>query len=185
MGKNLTMKACLESTILFLDDNSDLLDLMGAELLRHFSRVLTVDRAQKAIEMIESNQVDCVITDYKMPEMNGLEFISFLQKHHAGIPIIMLTGNGSESDVLNSIQNGVFDYVEKPFNLTVLINRIHNALLIPRLESLILEFVKLEFPEVSLERLNSLSHEARLHSVKALEAILRTRLIAKSLGKAV
>lgn len=168
-----------DSSILLVDDDIDLLEAIKDEVKEHFSSVIAVDRAAKAIELLKNQNIHCVITDYKMPEMNGLEFISFLEKNYPTIPVILLTGNGSDPAVLDSIENGLFDYVDKPFQSPVLINRIRNALLLPRLESLILALVRSEFPDISIDRFLAMPPIDRLKAINALEAIILTRLMAK------
>lgn len=172
-----------ESTVLVVDDEQSLLEVIADELQEHFSTVITTDRATKAIEIIKQQKIDCVITDYKMPEMNGLEFIAYLQKNNPDLPVILLTGNGSNPEVIKAIEEGLFDYLDKPFKSQVLVNRVRNALLLPRLENLILEIIKSDFPDLNVSHILRASAEDRLKHLSGLEALIRTRLMAKAKTK--
>ncbi|MFZ4402895.1 MAG: response regulator [Pseudobdellovibrionaceae bacterium] len=169
----------LDSTILIVDDDLDLLESITYEIKRNFSTVFTADRAQKAIEIIKNNSIDCVITDYRMPEMNGLDFIDFLQKNHPSLPVILVTGNGSDREVIAAIEKGLFEYLDKPFIPSILVNRVRNALLLPRLEKLILNLVKIEFPDLQINKFSHYSYAERLKALSALEGILQTKWLAK------
>lgn len=173
----------IESSILVVDDDHALLEMLSDQLHDHFKSVITTDRATKALDILKKHHIDCIITDYIMPEMNGLEFIAKLQVQFPDIPVLLLTGNGANPEVLKAIESGLFDYLDKPFKAPVLVNRIKNALLLPRLQSLLLDIVKADFPDVTVNKFLSASVEERLKLIAGLEAIIRTRLITKSQKK--
>jgi DNA-binding NtrC family response regulator len=171
--------AGLETTILLVDDDVDLLEIIQETIAEAFTSVLAVDRAQKALDLLKTRAVDCIVTDYRMPEMSGLEFIDALAKNHPSIPVILLTGNGSDPEVVEALQRGVFDYLDKPFNPPVLINRIRNSLLLPRLEGLIVDLAKAEFPDIKINGILDRPFAERLSAIVALEGIIRMRLLAR------
>lgn len=172
-------KMATQATVMIVDDDIDLLENIKDSIEDSFGTVIAVDRATKALEVLKTKSVDCIVTDYMMPEINGLEFIRILEQRTPQIPIILLTGNGSNSEVISAVESGAFDYMDKPFKAPVLINRIRNALLLPKLESLILELARVEFPELDLNSIMSASLDARLSAVAQLEAVLRVRLQAR------
>lgn len=70
-----------------------------------------------ALEILESNWVDLVVTDYNMPEMNGLELIEEMKKKElfSAIPIVVVTTEGSEQMVQQFLEKGAAGYIQKPF----------------------------------------------------------------------
>lgn len=166
--------------ILVVDDDKILLNALQDELNDVFSDVTTATRGANALEMMKVQQFDCIVTDYDMPEMNGLELIHQINALYPSLPTILLTGNGSSPEVLNAIETGIFDYVDKPFRAPVLINRIRNSLLMPKIERLILELTRLEFPDLKISKFMTLSYRERLRAIDALEGTILTRLLNKS-----
>ena len=121
------------STILVVDDENDILELIQEEIAPHFDKILIAYNGVEACEVLKHHKVDLILTDYVMPEMNGLQLINFIKENYPLIPIIMLTGNGANAEVLKALENGAFDILDKPFRTQVLVNRIRNGLLMPEL----------------------------------------------------
>jgi two-component system, NtrC family, response regulator AtoC len=102
-------------TILFVDDEM--------EARRTFSEVLSdmgynvIDKSDglSALSLIRQGvPVDLVITDYRMPDMNGLDLVKTLRKILPSIPVIMMTAHGDIENYFRSLSLGVFEYVNKP-----------------------------------------------------------------------
>lgn len=121
-----------KSTLLLSDDNEEILSFLDENLQTEFNIVKTVNGRQ-AWEYLQENSVDLVVSDLSMPEMDGLELMGRLKAHETlkHIPFIILTGRNSHSQKLACIQNGVDDFVDKPFSLELITWRI-KALLFNR-----------------------------------------------------
>lgn len=116
--------------VLHLDDDPGLVDVTGSFLEREGFEVISETTPEEAIERVGSEQVDCVVSDYEMPEMNGLEFLDDIREEHPDLPFILFTGKGSEEIASEAISRGVTDYLQKALGsdqYTVLANRIRNA----------------------------------------------------------
>ena len=70
----------------------------------------------------------CVITDLRMPEINGVELLRRLRATGATIPAIVVTGHGDVQMAVEAIRQGAFDFIEKPFSETTIIGSIHRAM---------------------------------------------------------
>ena len=70
-----------------------------------------------ALDIFRSFECDVILTDWNMPEMNGLEFVLEVRKGNTTIPIVMITTESERARVLEAIQAGVSDYMVKPFTL--------------------------------------------------------------------
>lgn len=127
----------VNSTILLIDDERDILEYTEEEIAPHFAKILCANDGVEACEMLKHHKIDLIVTDYIMPNMNGLQLINFVKANYPLIPVVMLTSNGSNPEVLEALQNGAFDILDKPFRTPVLINRIQNGLLVPELTKIL------------------------------------------------
>jgi len=116
------------SKIIVVDDDRLVRRVFSAVLKKEGMDVIEVDNGDDGLNMIISEHPDLVITDFQMPGKNGLELLSEIQKLKLGIPVIMLTGFGDVSLTIKSIQQGAFDFLEKPVNPDVLKTTVHKAL---------------------------------------------------------
>jgi len=100
--------------VLYVDDESALLDL--GKLFLEKSGIIQVDSAESApqgIEKLKFNSYDAILSDYQMPEMNGIEFLKYVNTCNPGIPFILFTGNGREDLGIEAINNGAAFYLQK------------------------------------------------------------------------
>ncbi|MHB8164611.1 MAG: hybrid sensor histidine kinase/response regulator [Methanoregula sp.] len=101
-------------TVLYVDDEPALLEL-GKTFLE-LSGSITVETALSAkegIEALKKNAFGCIISDYQMPEMDGLAFLKHLRKENNLIPFILFTGRGREEVIIDAVNNGVDYYLQK------------------------------------------------------------------------
>jgi two-component system alkaline phosphatase synthesis response regulator PhoP len=115
-------------TILIVDDEKDIVDLLKYNLKKEGYHVLTAANGRLAMEQAR-NQPDLIILDIMMPEMNGLEVIKKLKSDQrtASIPVIFLTAKSTEIDEVIGLELGADDYILKPISIPKLIARIKNA----------------------------------------------------------
>ncbi len=119
--------------ILIVDDDEAAAGLIKLRLNRdapHFS-VGVVEDGRECIEYLESNGVDCIISDYHMPGMNGIELLRALRRQGNDIPFLIMTGHGGEDVARDASRAGAYDYFPKGLGLncfTQVINSIENAL---------------------------------------------------------
>lgn len=116
-------------TILVVDDEKMILRLASEALEEHEEgyQVITASHGKEACELLEAQRVDLVLTDLKMPVMDGYELLSYMSKHHRDIPIVVMTGFGSPEIAKRLRQKGVLYYIEKPFEINMLREKISRA----------------------------------------------------------
>lgn len=123
MGK--TMKPA----ILVVDDDVTICALTEDVLSEHVFVVTACHTGQAALRCIETQpDIALVLLDMVLPDTNGLMVLQQVQKMRPGLPVVMLTGMGSESDVVVGLEMGADDYIGKPFNARVLVARVKAVL---------------------------------------------------------
>lgn len=100
--------------ILYVDDEPDLLEI-GKVFLEQSGKlsITTTTNVFDAIELIEHEKFDAIISDFQMPAMNGIQFLIEVRKHFGSVPFILFTGKGREEVVIQAINNGVTFYLQK------------------------------------------------------------------------
>jgi len=106
--------------ILFVDDDTTILSLVEEYLNAFNYRVSVVDNGLKAIELIEEKNFDVVFTDFKMPDINGLELLALIKEYRPLTEVIIVTGHGTMESAIQAMKYGSYDYIQKPFKLEVL-----------------------------------------------------------------
>lgn len=119
-------------TVLVVDDDDNILQVLEARLLASGLTPLLADRAETALEMLAGEPVDCIVSDVKMPGMGGHGLLKEVLENWPHIPIIMLTAHGTIPDAVSSIQAGAADYLSKPFDGKELVRRIQAILSTPK-----------------------------------------------------
>jgi len=100
--------------IVIIDDEKRMCESLAALLTSDGYEVETFQSSPEAAESIEKSRVDLVITDIKMPEMDGLKLLEVVKKVDDGIPVILMTGYGSLESAIDAISKGAYDYLLKP-----------------------------------------------------------------------
>ena len=102
------------ATILHVDDEPSVGMLLEHTLSRAGHRSLSAGNVVEALQVLSREQVDVIISDYRMPGLTGLEFLSLLQREGYDVPLIMLTGSASVEHAVAAIKAGAIDYITKP-----------------------------------------------------------------------
>ncbi|MCK5541533.1 MAG: sigma-54-dependent Fis family transcriptional regulator [Desulfobacula sp.] len=104
-----------KEVILIVDDNIITCEVIQRNLEMAGFHVFTSNSVNDAIEILSRQDIDLLITDYKMPKHSGLELIKYVRDHFQDISIIMLTGYGSINSAVLAIKEGADEYITKPF----------------------------------------------------------------------
>ena len=88
---------------------------------------MVAEDGQRALDILTSDRFDVVLTDLKMPGLDGMELISRIRDIYRDIPIIIMTGYPSLESALDAIRNKVDDYIIKPFNINQLFKAVKKA----------------------------------------------------------
>jgi two-component system NtrC family response regulator len=102
-------------TILVVDDEKNYLVVLSAFLSEEGYETLTADNAQDALEIVESTDLDLVLTDMKMPSMDGIELLRRVKEMVPELPVVMMTAYGTVEKAVEAMQLGAFNFILKPF----------------------------------------------------------------------
>lgn len=115
--------------ILVIDDEREMLVSYEKILTKEGFQVVTSNSAEDAQKKLsKDHNFSLVISDLKMPGMDGMELIPVIKEHHPHLPIIMVTGFGTLDTAIESVKSGAFDFIEKPFTRSKLLDSINKAL---------------------------------------------------------
>jgi two-component system alkaline phosphatase synthesis response regulator PhoP len=119
-----------KKTILIVEDDEDIQQLVGYNLIKAGFLVEYGDSGEQALEKIKHQAPDLILLDLMLPGMDGTELCRVIRSDIKinQIPIIMLTAKGEESDIINGLDHGADDYITKPFSPKILISRIKAVL---------------------------------------------------------
>lgn len=101
--------------VLHIDDEPGLADMVATFLERENDRftIETAQRAGEGLEHFTTNDFDCIVSDYDMPDKNGIELLERVRENYPQLPFILFTGKGSEEIASEAISAGVSDYLQK------------------------------------------------------------------------
>ncbi|MGE4288362.1 MAG: response regulator [Salinivirgaceae bacterium] len=178
--------------VLLVDDDVNNLQLLNAIFENHCPQIdiLQTNNPKNAMHIVDKIKPDLVITDWDMPQLNGLELIAELKKNKEtrDIPVIMATGVHISSDDLQmALASGAVDFIRKPFDAQELIARTNSALLISKYHKELLASKDAELTENSLYLVknNIFNHEMVKLLNACIEKVSATDNMARNMIKEV
>jgi DNA-binding NtrC family response regulator len=118
----------MQQKILVIDDEKLIRWTLEQHLVNEGYEVVTVDSAEKGLEIIAEETPDLVLLDNRLPEMTGLEMLGKLNVPDGGFMVIMITAHGMVETAVKAMKLGAYDYISKPFNLDEITFVIRKAL---------------------------------------------------------
>ncbi|MFN8369631.1 MAG: response regulator [Bacteriovoracaceae bacterium] len=118
----------LKKKILIVDDEPLIRDLIRDQLSEFSDDIFDCDDGVKALELLKKEAFDVVLTDIKMPNMDGIEFIQILSELGIIVPVIILTGFSDKEVTKLAWQRGAFDLLDKPIDFDLLKRSVEKAL---------------------------------------------------------
>jgi len=114
--------------ILFIDDEPNLRGVMAERLAEHGFEVVEADSGEQALELLEGTAFDAVITDLKLPGIDGSRVVERARARYPSIVCIVISGEGKLKDAVALMKQGASDYLEKPLQFDELLHRLQRAL---------------------------------------------------------
>jgi DNA-binding NtrC family response regulator len=115
-------------TILIVEDEAKMRRLLELNLEEDGFAVFSAGDAETGVKLLRENSIDLVLTDLKLPGMNGLEFLHAIKSQNAVLPVVVMTAFGTVETAVEAMKAGASDYVLKPFSLAEMRMVIHKEL---------------------------------------------------------
>lgn len=117
-----------KNSILIVEDDSELRGTLGEELSKGGNTIHLSGTAEEALRLIDQKAFDLVISDVKLPGLSGLQLLDSIKNKSAYTPVIMMTGFGTVQNAVEAMKKGAFEYLLKPFSLSVMGQVVEKAL---------------------------------------------------------
>jgi two-component system NtrC family response regulator len=114
-------------TILIVDDEKNYTLVLAAVLEDVGFETLTANSGSEALAVLAESDVDLVLTDMKMPSMDGIDLLERIKAEDADLPVIMMTAHGTVAKAVEAMQKGAYNYILKPFDNEQLILYVNKA----------------------------------------------------------
>ena len=114
--------------ILLVDDERGFVDVISKRMSKRNIKVTCAYSGTEALQALKKEDFDVTVLDLKMEDMDGIEILKIIKKIAPDLPVIMLTGHGSEEAVRDGIRFGAFDYLTKPCDFEELIVKIQEVI---------------------------------------------------------
>lgn len=109
-----------DKQILIVDDEPKMRRVLEIMLQKMGHQVLSASNGREALECFRANAPDLVITDLRMPEMDGIELLTALRMQESDVPVMVITAHGTIDTAVSAMKQGACDYIERPFDLDAL-----------------------------------------------------------------
>jgi PAS domain S-box-containing protein len=118
------------SRVLLVDDDSSLLEALPETVRLHMTGVQidTCDSAREALERIEATDYDAIVTDIKMPGMDGLALLFEIKERRPSTPTLLITGHGERDLAVQALRGGAYDFIQKPIDRNYFIASLERAI---------------------------------------------------------
>lgn len=161
----------MAAEILLVDDDPDLLKLIGLRLSAAGYRVKTAESGEAALAQIAVTRPAVVVTDLRMPGLDGMQLFEQINAQHPTLPVIILTAHGTIPDAVAATQRGVFGFLTKPFDPQELLKKVAQAVAVAG-----------ESRDVNAGSDDAWRAEIVTRSAKMDDLLRRARLVADSMA---
>ncbi|MGE7957391.1 sigma-54-dependent transcriptional regulator [Pseudomonas sp. NPDC089530] len=114
--------------LLVVDDEAKLCDLLASALSQDGIQVFTAGNGLHALKVLEQEEIDLVISDWRMPGMDGPQLLAEIKQRYPQVPVIVMTAYSTVKNAVQSMRNGAYDYIAKPFDIDELDITVSKAL---------------------------------------------------------
>ncbi len=116
----------MSSSVLVIDDEQEMLTVIRANLHKYY-RVVTASNARDALKLLQTEEFDMILSDLRMPDMDGLEFIKELKKRQGQHTVIVMSAYATNETAIEAMKLGAYDYIAKPFTRDELLLTLRKA----------------------------------------------------------
>lgn len=149
------MEQLKQVTVLYVEDQANLREELGAFIKRRVKKVFIAENGIQGLDMFKKEKPDIVITDIKMPKMDGIEMTKAIRQENLLVPIIVTTAMSDVESILSTVDIGIDKYLLKPID----VNELNEALKSASEKILIVNGASVEDSSLSLETIETIEKE--------------------------
>lgn len=123
----------MENILLIVDDEAELLTILSAYLIEEGFEIMTAKDGREALAHILSEKgknINAILSDLRMPFMDGLTLLSTIRKKNIHTPFILLSAHGDKKAAVDALKLGAYDFLDKPVDRVKMIDSVRNAMLL-------------------------------------------------------
>ena len=132
MKRREQVRGVISRTVLIVDDEEDILELLELTLLKMGLDVERAASVKEAIKKVKEGSFDLCLTDMRLPDGDGLELLKFVSESDQDLPVAVITAHGNTENAVAALKAGAFDYLAKPVSLEQLRTLVKSALSLPQ-----------------------------------------------------
>ena len=155
-----------DSAVMIVDDAPYVRQAISFLLAGFGYQVIACEGAEQALETLQHNRVDVVLTDIKMPRVSGIELLESIHRDYPEVPVTLMTGHADVDIAVDAIRKGAFDFITKPYSPEQLLHSVEKAVRQKR------------FAELKNQYKNSLEQTVREKTKELTEALLMVRTMS-------
>lgn len=121
----------MKKTILIIDDEEEMCLSLSEIVTSRGYHVLYTTKSNEVPELLLKHTIDMIISDVRMPDLGGIGLLKTIRDRHSNIPIIMISGYASTTDVVTAMKYGALNFYEKPLDISSLLEEIDEYLKVP------------------------------------------------------
>ena len=110
----------IKASLLLVDDEPEILDLLGRQLTNRQFKTFTASSGDEALTILNDNSIDILVTDVRMPGMDGIELLGKAKDINPDIEAIVITGHGDLDTALSAMRFGAYNFLPKPVGISEL-----------------------------------------------------------------
>ena len=116
------------AAILIVEDEAKLRNILKIMIMQQNYNIFEAENGLQALDILKEEDIDLVISDIKMPEMDGMELLKNIKKEKISVPVVFITAFATVESAVEAMRLGVIDYIQKPFEEEKIILTIEKAL---------------------------------------------------------
>ena len=155
------METFEDFNILIVDDGAEVREAISVMLAPLECKIYEADDGPSALDRLQQVPISLALLDIKLPSWDGVELLRHINRNYPQVTNIMLTGYGSKEQVHQALKHNAFDFLEKPIDREILLNRVINGLYqhrnIQLINMVVEEFILETFDDITPETFNKMS----------------------------